>query len=59
MVSTSNNTSPQNAVNAATGTVVQLKTIDELRATEPTSAGEIASVLEYTKGSKWAEGCCL
>ncbi|SNY64584.1 hypothetical protein [Pantoea sp. GL120224-02] len=56
MVNASNNTTPQNAVNAATGTVVQLKTIDELRATEPTSAGEIASVLEYTKGSKMGGG---
>ncbi|MCA1177944.1 MULTISPECIES: hypothetical protein [unclassified Pantoea] len=56
MVNASSNTTPQNAVNAATGTVVQLKTIDELRATEPTSAGEIASVLEYTKGSKMGGG---
>ena len=56
MVNASNNTTPQNAVNAATGAVVQLKTIDELRATEPTSGGEIASVLEYTKGSKMGGG---
>ncbi|MBK0096086.1 hypothetical protein IBT49_08855 [Erwinia sp. S63] len=56
MVNASNNTTPQNAVNATTGAVVQLKTIDELRATVPTSGGEIASVLEYTKGSKMGGG---
>ena len=56
MVNASNNTTPQNAVNATTGAVVQLKTIDELRTTVPTSGGEIASVLEYTKGSKMGGG---
>ncbi len=56
MVNASNNTTPQNAVNATTGAVVQLKTIDELRATVPTSGGEIASVLEYTRGSKMGGG---
>lgn len=48
-------TTPQNAVNAA-ASVIQLKDIAELRATEPASPGEFASVLEYTRGTRMGGG---
>ena len=41
---------------SATGTVIQLHTIDDLRKQEPVSIGEIASVLEYSRGSRMGGG---
>ncbi|MFZ4215239.1 hypothetical protein ACOZB2_28085, partial [Pantoea endophytica] len=46
----------ENSISAVAGSVIQLKDIASLRATEPTAPGEIASVLEYTKGTKMGGG---
>ncbi|HBZ15493.1 MAG TPA: hypothetical protein DEO73_07010 [Pantoea sp.] len=53
MANTSSNTNitPQNALTGA-ASVIQLRDIAELKATEPSAPGEIASVLEYTRGTK-------
>ena len=57
MTNSSGNTNitPQNTV-AAAASVIQLRDIAQLRATEPSTAGEVASVLEYTQGTKMGGG---
>ncbi|WP_217549273.1 hypothetical protein [Pantoea sp. GbtcB22] len=46
----------QNSVVKTAASVIQLRDIAELRATEPTAAGEVASVLEYTRDTKMGGG---
>ncbi|WP_017345885.1 hypothetical protein [Pantoea sp. A4] len=41
---------------AKTATVVQVRTVADLRAHEPAAAGELATVLEYNPGSKMGGG---
>jgi amylovoran biosynthesis protein AmsF len=49
------NITPQNAVTGA-ASVIQVRDIAELKATEPKSVGELATVLEYTHGTKAGGG---
>jgi amylovoran biosynthesis protein AmsF len=51
----SSNTAPVNAVTAA-APVIQVSDIAQLKATEPTTGGELATVLEYTRGTKSGGG---
>jgi amylovoran biosynthesis protein AmsF len=52
------NTNPQNAVTAA-APVIQVSDVAQLKATEPTTGGELATVLEYTRGTKAGGGVFL
>lgn len=56
--SSSSNTAPQNAVTAA-APVIQVSDVAQLKATEPTTGGELATVLEYTRGTKAGGGVFL
>lgn len=51
----SSNTTSQNAVTAAAA-VIQVHDVAELKATEPTAVGELATVLEYKRGTKSGGG---
>lgn len=53
--SSSSNTAPQNAVTAA-APVIQVSDVAQLKATEPTTGGELATVLEYKRGTKAGGG---
>ncbi|SFK48685.1 amylovoran biosynthesis protein AmsF [Candidatus Pantoea symbiotica] len=53
--SNSSNTTPQNAV-AAAAPVIQISDVAQLKATEPTTGGELATVLEYKRGTKAGGG---
>lgn len=53
---TNANNSLQDSVIKTAASVIQLREIAELRLTEPTTAGEVASVLEYSRGSKMGGG---
>ena len=53
--SSSNITTHNNGVSAA-ASVIQVRDIATLRATEPTTVGELATVLEYTAGTKMGGG---
>ncbi|WP_343550364.1 hypothetical protein [Pantoea sp.] len=57
MTNASNNVNPtpQNAV-AATAPVIQITDVATLKATEPSVGGELATVLEYTRGTKAGGG---
>ncbi|MDI9222835.1 hypothetical protein QMZ30_18160 [Pantoea sp. EA-12] len=46
----------QNTITATTAPVIQISDIATLRATEPSTGGELATVLEYTKGTKMGGG---
>ena len=53
--SSNTNTTPQNTVTAA-APVIQVIDIEQLKATEPTTGGELATVLEYKRGTKAGGG---
>lgn len=42
--------------NLSSSAITQLRSVEQLRATEPTQSGQIASVLEYSSGSKVGGG---
>lgn len=46
----------QGGISVPHSVVIQLATVDELRQQEPTSVGEITTVLEYSKGSRMGGG---